>query len=566
MSMNTDRVHVAPPPAKARAFAAIFIATLVILPLLVIEGTVRLLGWASPRDPYISFGRTTSFFSDFKEDGTAYKVVNGRDLYRERELTFSRDKPNGAVRIFFVGGSASAGWPHPDGETYTDYLESALYRAFPDREIEILNISAHAYAAYRVRLIVDEILAFQPDLIVIYSGNNEFVEQRQYAVADNWYDPVARIANLSTAYRLLRGSPALSSLFATSSLSAEARGGIAMEQWSKIEGLPATLRTDAAQFQKVKEHYAFSIRSMLQGAKDLGIPAVLLTVPTNTRDWQPNVSAERAEGEPARTWRKAYRAGRAAFIRAQNEQAVDWLQKAVDADPGHAGTHYHLARALEASGRLADANVSYDRARDLDANPFRALTAFNDILRGLAREFDHVHLVDADRLFRDASAPRAPGFDLFLDYVHPTRRGNIILARAVFDSILESGILGAKEVKFEYTPEAGDDGTVYDEGKDQDLQRLLLILAMMMHQHETAVAIAERILANPVGLEAFDEEEARTVTQARILFARLVAMERVELLTGPVARDEKDRLNAELDALYKETFGNYLEYQRQRGK
>jgi hypothetical protein len=43
-------------------------------------------------------------------------------------------------------------------------------------------------------------------------------------------------------------------------------------------------------------------------------------------------------------------------------------------------------------------------------------------------------------------------------------------------------------------------------------------------------------------------------------------MERVELLTGPVSKDEKDRLNVELDALYKETFGNYLEYQRQRGK
>jgi tetratricopeptide (TPR) repeat protein len=566
MSMNIDKFQAAPSPAKARAFSAIFIATLVILPLLVIEGAVRLLGWESPHDPYISFGRTTSFFSDFKEDGTAYKVVNGRDLYREREITFSRDKPKGAVRIFFVGGSASAGWPHPDGETYTDYLESALYRAFPDREIEILNISAHAYAAYRVRLIFDEILAFQPDLVVIYSGNNEFVEQRRYAVADNWYDPVARIANLSTAYRLLRGSPAFSSLFPTNSLSAETRGGIAMEQWSKIEGRPATLRTDAAQFQKVKEHYAFSIRSMLQGARDFGIPAVLLTVPTNTRNWQPNVSTERVEGERAITWRKNYRAGRAALIRAKNEQAVDWLQKALSVDPGHAATHYHLARALEVSGRLAEANASYDRARDLDANPFRALSAFNKILRGFASEFDHVNLVDADQLFREASAPHAPGFNVFLDYVHPTRRGNLILAKAVFDSILESGILGTKEAKFEYTPETGDDGTVYDEATDQDLQRILLILAMMMHQHETAVAIAERILANPVGLEAFDEEEARTVTQARILFGKLVALERVDLLTGSVTKDEKARLNTELDALYKETFGNYLEYQRQRGK
>ena len=316
----------------------------------------------------------------------------------------------------------------------------------------------------------------------------------------------------------------------------------------------------------MNEHYAFSIRSMLQGAKNLGIPAVLLTVPTNPRDWQPNVSAETAEGERARSWHGACRAGRAALIRGQHGQAVHLLQMAAGADPGHAATHYHLARALEASGRLVEANESYDRARDLDANPFRALSVFNDIVRQLSREFKHVHLVDADKLFREASTPHSPGFDLFLDYVHPTRRGNIILAKAVFDSILESGVLGATQAKFEYTPETGDDGTIYDEATDQELQRLLLILAMMMHQHETAVAIAERILAHSAGLEAFDEEEARTVTQARTLFAKLVAMERVELLTGPVSKDEKDRLNAELDALYKETFGNYLEYQRQRGK
>jgi hypothetical protein len=173
---------------------------------------------------------------------------------------------------------------------------------------------------------------------------------------------------------------------------------------------------------------------------------------------------------------------------------------------------------------------------------------------------------DADKLFRAASAPHAPGFDLFLDYVHPKRRGTIILANAVFDSIVASGILGTRNAKFEYTPATGEDGAIYDEETDQDLQRILLILAMMMHQHETATAIASRIMASPTGLDAFDEEEARTVTQARVLFAKLVALERVELLSGSVSQDERDRLNSELDGLYKQTFGNYLEYQRQRGR
>lgn len=447
-----------PPISKAKAllFGAILLVLLVLVPLLALELMVRALGWHVPDDPYINFGRANSFFEDFVEEGVAYKKVAGRDLYNEKELTFTAKKPAGVFRVFCLGGSASAGWPHPDGESYSDYLEQALYRAYPDRKIEILNVSAHAYAAYRVRMIFEEVLALEPDLFVIYSGNNEFIERRVYAEA-RWYDPIARLASRSTAYRLLRGTPPFSGLFPVSTLDAGERGGVAYEQWSKIERVPLVLKTDPAQYRKVLEHYEFSISSMVQAAMEKNIPVILLTVPVNTRDWRPNVSVN---GVRADEWRRYYQAGRAALLRGESGRAVEALNTAAELDPGHAATHYELGLALEHTGRMTDANERYDRARDLDANPFRALSSQNDIVRRIAQRFSNVQLVDADRLFREAAAPRAPGFDLFLDYVHPSRKGNVILAKGVFEAMAAAGVLGPANVAFEYEPERGEDGII----------------------------------------------------------------------------------------------------------
>ncbi len=63
-------------------------------------------------------------------------------------------------------------------------------RSYPRRSIEVINVSAHAYAAYRVRLLFDRVLEFEPDLLVLCTGNNEFLEKRTYLPMREHLDPV----------------------------------------------------------------------------------------------------------------------------------------------------------------------------------------------------------------------------------------------------------------------------------------------------------------------------------------------------------------------------------------
>lgn len=548
--------------AKLLAFRLTLATLVVVVPMLALEAAVRMLGWQTSDDPFLHFGRVQSFFEDTEIEGEAFKKVKARALYREREVVFSTYKDPETFRIFCVGGSASAGWPHPAEEVYSAYLESALASAYPGRKIEVHNVSAQAYAAYRVRMILNEIVAYSPDLVIIYSGNNEFLEPRRYAPELHFSDGLADLAGHSRAYSLLRGSPLVARWFPTNTLQAQVVGGVAFEQWSKIERVPVVLRTDPAQFKKVVEHYRFSITSMLETLDDLGVPAIVMTLPSNLSDWHPHVSLP---ADPVKhAGRPQYIAGKAALLKGESTAAIEQLLQAAATSPEHASTHFHLGRALEAADQQEEAYEALLRARDLDANPFRALSAFNDILRGMGKEFAGARVVDLEKAFRNASGPGAPGFDLLLDYVHPTKKGNLLIAKEVFDAIAQAGFLGTPTKPFEHVPEKDEKGQVYSEGTDDDLQIPLLYIAMMMHQYETAVALSERLLAMPGAMKGMDAEDAYLLEAAREVFGEWIELERRELMTGSDVQAEKAALEQQLNQLYRDVFGNYVEYQGRR--
>src|SRR5262249_40876738 len=111
------------------------------------------------------------------------------------------------------------------------------------------------------------------------------------------------------------------------------------------------------------------------------------------------------------------------------------MGQAIGLESEHAESYFWLGRLLEADGQKAAAWDAFNKARDLDYNPFRAISSFNETIRALAKENDGkgVYLLDLERLFTDASKYPAPGFDLFLDYVHPTKPANLIVAQNAFD-------------------------------------------------------------------------------------------------------------------------------------
>jgi len=85
-----------------------------------------------------------------------------------------KHKPDNGYRVFVMGGSTAASWPYPSNILFSRVLAQRLSDTFPDKYIEVINTGIAAVNTFTLLDFVDEILAQQPDAILIYSGHNEF--------------------------------------------------------------------------------------------------------------------------------------------------------------------------------------------------------------------------------------------------------------------------------------------------------------------------------------------------------------------------------------------------------
>lgn len=547
-----------------------FILILFVLSSLVLalslEAGLRLIDLQVPYDPYIHFGTVPNFFVRKIVDGREVFQVAHRDVYSERAVQFAAKKEPGTLRVICVGASASAGWPHAGEEIYSAYLQQALQRAYPQRRVEVLNLSAHAYAAYRVRMVFQEALQFEPDLFVIWSGNNEFLEQRTYVDSSPWRERLEEWINHFLAYRAIRGSRIGRYLWPESTLSAHEREHQIHAMWSKLEQVAITLRTDPVQFSGVQRHYRASLESMIEQAAAAAVPVVLATVPVNLRDWTPVVSCHGGTASQGARWQAEYLAGRKALADGAGGEAVTHLTAAVALDPQFADGYFYLGRALEAQGQMDEAYGAYSQARDYDCNPFRAISAFEETVRALGARYRNVVLVDLVHSFRAAVAPRPPGFNLFLDYVHPTKSGNLIAAESVYRAIQRSGALPAfpKETGFMYVDKPlPATGLPYDDWTDVPMLLHLLRFYMIQHQNEAVLRQSQTLLAQPALRVQLTDKDRAFLERTVAVFGAVVQREQ-EWIHGR-ATDPTEVNRASLLEFYQQYFEGYQEYKQKYG-
>ncbi len=523
------------------------VPTLVLLGLaLIAELVLRVLPLRFSDDPYLNLTSPSSIFSEVEEDGASYFHVVHPETYRSRDLRFTVEKPENTLRVFCLGGSASAGWPHPPDEIYSEYLAAALQEAFPERQVEVLNVSAHAWASYRVRQVFDEVVRMDPDLMILYSGNNEFLERRTYR---------GRTAGITRSSRLLQfiSSHGRRWLQPENTLRGGNRDHRLHDRWTRVERVARELRQDPEQLAKVGEHFAYTVQHMVDEASRHDVPLMLVAVPVNLRDWYPNVSINELTGSALEEWREVFELGRRHSLEERPEEAVEAFDRAIELEPLHAASFFHRGRALATLGRHEEALEAFRKASDLDHNPFRALSSFNQTLRLLADRGDDVILLDAEAAFVAATAPHAPGFDLFLDYVHPSKQGNLLIARAAFETIVESGVLGkptgTREFVHEDVPHE-DTGAPYDERQDLRMQKSLIGLFELMHQYEGVVektADTLRMMKGGGGYPPGDKEPTRAEYRTYFrkvydLHAEYLEMERKALLGEEHDPDYEEKL------------------------
>lgn len=404
-----------------------------------------LFDWGRPNDhhdPFVGFLDVHPLFVK-DETGKSFEIAKSRRTFFAPD-SFLADKPADGFRAFCLGGSTVQGRPFSRQTSFTSFLEISLQSADPGREWEIVNCGGISYASYRLVPILEECLAYRPDLFILCTGHNEFLEDRTYdhiKRAPPWLTAVHEFFSQSRSYTLLRS--AIIRARTSEAASADDRPVLKDEVDALLDyqgGLQLYHR-DEAWRAGVIAHYKSNVRRMIALARDAGVPVLLVKPCSNLSD-SPPFKSEHRDGltQPELERWEALVSQAREHYRNDVPRSIELLRQALEIDDQFAVTHYELGKCLEAQRMYESARRAFLKARETDICPLRILQPMEEALEEIAEDTGTPFL-DAHALLERETPTGILGDYLLVDHVHPSFRGHQMIAQAIVQEFVEQGWL-----------------------------------------------------------------------------------------------------------------------------
>ena len=349
------------------------------------------------------------------------------------EHFFVEPSPANRYRVVFVGASTVQGFPHPRRLAAASFLQAMLADAWPEREVEVVNLGITSIASFAVAQVVEDALMLSPDLVVVYTGHNEF-----YGLYG-----AGRHQRLQYFLRQLRLTHLVDGLLGGIGARDEPMDLIKMAAARGEVPLHGSGRATAEQ------NLRDNLRRVARVCGRAQVPLVLCTIVANDAGFAPVGSTEGGEGWQAQVEQAAQVLTRGYVAPDDAEDALQQLEQAAALASEHAWLWYLQGRALERLGRDAQAQRAFRKARDLDTMPWRAPTAHNAVILAVAKEHGVV-LADVEAAFAAAAPAQGVGWEWMVDHVHFSVAGQALLARTVLHSVaalqaIDLGLLRSAE-------------------------------------------------------------------------------------------------------------------------
>lgn len=346
-----------------------------------------------------------------------------------------RDKPANSIRLVVQGGSTAAGFPYGVGASLAGMLEQRLKRTLPNKHIEVVNTALSAVNSYTLLDLSDDILAIEPDAVLIYAGHNEYLGilgvGSSYLTSQS---PGATLLWLKLRklylYQLLeRGYQALFS-------AAEAKP----EQRRTVMATVARhkdIALNSARYEAGLAQFEQNMRLLLGRYQRAGVKVYLATIASNLANQAPFNSTSASTEQLAILQTLTQQLSQ----QPDNRQALQQLAALSKEQQSSASWHYQLGQLYLQLAQYDNAKQQLTLARDLDLLRFRAPSAINNIIRQLAQEFNAV-LVDSEQALAAHSAHGIIGKDMMLEHLHPTIKGYFVLADSFYQALYQQRQFG----------------------------------------------------------------------------------------------------------------------------
>jgi hypothetical protein len=381
-------------------FRAILVATPVLF-LAVLELTLSLTHYGGAIDLVVPATlRDRNFLTLNRSIGKKYFGQTGLSIPEPTTVYFLPRKTPGRKRIICIGESTMQGFPYEFNATPAAFLGNRLRLMMqPEDSVEVINAGLSAVGSFVLVDFIRELVRYDPDLIVVYSGHNEFygafgASSSVTLRGPSWMTRLhIRLLHYRT-YLLMRDAVArLQSLFGRPE---RVRGETLMEGMARHEMIPR----HSATYNRALDDYHDNLEEMISIAHRADVTIMFSALVSNLRDQRPFLP-----------------------------------------DTAQAKGAFELGREDEARGLWEDARAAYIRARDGDGLRFRASSDFALELEQTCRERG-VALAPVDSVFTSRSPHGLIGYSLILEHLHPNLTGYALMADTWAEAIRRRDLLG----------------------------------------------------------------------------------------------------------------------------
>ncbi len=320
-------------------------------------------------------------------------------------LLFKKAKGKNTIRIVVQGGSTAAGFPYGISGSLAVQIKQRFKRLYPNKEIEIVSTAMAAINSYMMLDFVEEIIAIEPDLVLIYAGHNEYLGI--LGVGSGFTSSAGHATNLLFLklkdLRVVQLVQQLLSSFQMSENNALDSNSGPPENRSLMAraAKERNIAFDSDLYHAGIAQFRDNLKLILDQYREAKIPVFVSTLASNEKD-QPPFSSEPGANN-----------------------AADYFAK---------------AKQFEMDGRYDEALAHYQLARDHDLLRFRAPSIFNQLIREQT-DGDTVFLVDSEQHLRNKSSRGIIGDEMMLEHLHPNRTGYFLLADAFTNKIVQEHII-----------------------------------------------------------------------------------------------------------------------------
>src|SRR5262245_29550886 len=309
-----------------------------VLLIAAVEGALRVGGFEirvpDRGDPYLNL--TPLFRREMRADGVM--VMRRRDGAAE----FLADKPATGFRVFVLGESSVHGFPYGPAYAFPALLQTRLAAALPGRVVEVVNAGVAGIASWHVRRIADELTAYRPDVVLVYTGHNDYlVPEIRPAAARAWLGEL-RFYQLAVQagveLRRLRYGPIDEQALRSANQPYAAARARAL----------GTTTLSATEREWIAARFTDNLHAIVRAARTAGAVPVVASLAQDLRDTVPGAWRHTPDLPEAVTaqWTTLAEEGDRLRRAGDCPDAVTTFETALRIDHRPAALHYALARCL----------------------------------------------------------------------------------------------------------------------------------------------------------------------------------------------------------------------------